>query len=217
MGVEQQKIKVALYDDNASLRDSLSKLLAVYPEFELTGAYPNATNILANIEAAQPDVIVMDIDMPGISGIDAVQMVHKKYPHIKIMMQTVFEEEEKIFSSICAGAVGYMLKKTKPADILEAIREAGKGGSPMTPAIATKVLKMFRQFSPAASDEKINLSDREKEVLSALTQGQSYKMIAECCAISIDTVRFHIKNIYEKLHVHSMTEAVAKALKERLI
>ncbi|MBS4065690.1 MAG: response regulator transcription factor, partial [Chitinophagaceae bacterium] len=145
------------------------------------------------------------------------EKVHKKYPDIKIMMQTVFDDEEKIFNSICAGAVGYMLKKTKPLDILEAIREANHGGAPMTPAIAVKVLKMFRQYSPSASDEKINLSDREKEVLGALTQGKSYKMIAEICSISIDTVRFHIKNIYEKLHVHSMTEAVSKALRERLI
>jgi DNA-binding NarL/FixJ family response regulator len=214
---EIPKIRVALYEDNSYMRESLSKLLEVFPEFELTSAYANAMNILENVREHSPEVILMDIDMPGISGIEAVEKVHGEYPEIKILMQTVFEDEEKIFSSICAGAVGYMLKKTKPLEILEAIREAKQGGSPMTPVIATKVLKMFRQYSPPSKDEKINLSDREKEVLSALTQGKSYKMIGESCSISIDTVRFHIKRIYEKLHVHSMTEAVSKALRERLI
>jgi DNA-binding NarL/FixJ family response regulator len=164
-----------------------------------------------------PDVILMDIDMPGITGIEAVTKIHAAYPEIKILMQTVFDDEERIFHSICAGAVGYMLKQTKPLDMLQAIREAAQGGSPMSPAIATKVLKMFRQYSPVSSDEKIILSEREKEVLSALTQGKSYKMIAEICSISLDTVRFHIKKIYDKLHVHSMTEAVSKALREKLI
>ena len=211
------KIRVALYEDNAALRDSFSKLLEVFPEFELTGAYPNAINIVSDIQASTPEVILMDIDMPGISGIEAVGKIHKKFPQIKILMQTVFEEEDKIFDSICAGAVGYLLKKTKPLELLEAIKEARQGGAPMTPIIATKVLKMFRQYSPPVSDEKINLSEKEKIILSALTEGKSYKMIAETCNLSIDTVRFHIKNIYEKLHVHSMTEAVSKALKERLI
>ena len=217
MGSGAQKIKVALYEDNNNLRTSLSKLLESFPEFELTGAYPNAMSILENIEMHAPEVIVMDIDMPGISGIEAVEKVHKVYPGIRIMMQTVFDDDDKIFRSICAGAVGYMLKKTKPQGILEAIKEVREGGSPMTPAIAIKVLKTFRQYSPPSGDDRINLSEREKDVLSALTQGQSYKTIAETCSISIDTVRFHIKNIYEKLHVHSMTEAVAKALKDKLV
>jgi DNA-binding NarL/FixJ family response regulator len=217
MTPDTQRIRVSLYEDNTALRESLCQLIGVYPEFQLAGAYPNAMNILNNIETDRPDVIVMDIDMPGISGVEAVEKVHKKHPGISIMMQTVFDDEDKIFSSICAGAVGYMLKKTKPADILEAIRQADSGGSPMSPSIATKVLKMFRHYSPPVADESINLSEREKEVLSALTQGRSYKMIAEGCGISLDTVRFHIKKIYEKLHVHSMTEAVSKALRERLI
>src|SRR5688572_15661093 len=118
MSTVQQKIRVALYEDNSALRESLTKLIEIYPEFTLTGAYPNAMNILENIAENPPGVIVMDIDMPGISGIEAVEKVHQKYPDIKIMMQTVFEEEDKIFRSICAGAVGYMLKKTRPLDIL---------------------------------------------------------------------------------------------------
>lgn len=214
---QQSKIRVALYEDNHALRESLSTLFELFPEFELTGAYPNPMRILENIKDRKPDVIVMDIDMPGMNGIEAVTLVHKNFPDIKVLMQTVFDDEEKIFKSICAGAVGYMLKKTKPLDIIEAIKDANLGGSPMSPAIATKVLKMFRQYSPPKANEKINLSEREKEVLLALTQGKSYKMIAEVVDISLDTVRFHIKNIYDKLHVHSMTEAVSKALREKLI
>jgi DNA-binding NarL/FixJ family response regulator len=212
-----EKIRVSLYEDNEALRDSMSKLLSLDSTFELRGSYPNAVKILENVKENKPDVIVMDIDMPGISGIQAVGMVRKSHPEIKVLMQTVFDEENKIFDSICAGAVGYMLKNTRPKEILQAIREASSGGSPMTPTIATKVLKVFRQYSPPPSEEQIDLSEREKEVLAALTRGLSYKMIAESCAISIDTVRFHIKRIYEKLHVHSMTEAVSKALRERLI
>lgn len=213
----EQKIKVSIYEDNKALCNSLSQLIQSCPDFEIIGIFHNPVNIIDNINRSKPDVILMDIDMPGMSGIEAVSLVHKKFPEIKVLMQTVFDDDDKVFDSICAGAVGYLLKKTKPLQILEAIREASTGGAPMTPAIATKVLKMFRQYSPPASDEKINLSSREKEVLSSLTKGLSYKMIANTCNISIDTVRFHIKNIYEKLHVHSMTEAVCKALKEKLI
>lgn len=211
------KIRVSIYEDNNSLRDSLSKLITAFPGFELTGAFPNAINILEDIAASKPDVILMDIDMPCISGIEAVAKVHKRYPEIRVIMQTVFDNNEKIFGSICAGAVGYMLKKTSPAEILEGIREGYQGGAPITPSVAVKVLSMFRQQAAPKKNNDIDLSDRETEILSHLTKGLSYKMIGEACAISIDTVRFHIKNIYEKLHVHSMTEAVSKALKEKLV
>jgi DNA-binding NarL/FixJ family response regulator len=217
MKIPSPVIRVMLFEDNTPLRESLSRLIELYPEFTLAGAYNNALNILAHVNACKPDVILMDIDMPGISGIEAVELVHRSHPGTRVLMQTVFDDDDKIFRSICAGAVGYILKQSKPTDILQSIREAHEGGSPMTPEVATKVLKMFRQYSPPTPDQKISLSDREKEVLSALTLGKSYKMIAESCTISIDTVRFHIKNIYEKLHVHSMTEAVSKALREKLI
>jgi DNA-binding NarL/FixJ family response regulator len=213
----ERKIKVSVYEDNNSLRDSLSKLITAFPEFELTGAYPNALHILENIGEAKPDVILMDIDMPCISGIAAVAMVHKKYPDIKVIMQTVFDNNDKIFGSICAGAVGYMLKKTAPQDILDGIREGYKGGAPITPSVAVKILSMFKKQAAPEKNKDIDLSERETEILSHLTKGLSYKMIAHTCSISLDTVRFHIKNIYEKLHVHSMTEAVSKAIKEKLV
>ena len=215
--MKEQKIKVSIYEDNKALCQSLTQLIESFDDFEMAGVFHNPINIIENINKNKPDVILMDIDMPGMTGIQAVGLVHKKFPEIKVMMQTVFDDDDKVFNSICNGAVGYLLKKTKPLQIIESIREASKGGAPMSPAIATKVLKMFRQYSPPTSDEKINLSAREKEVLSSLTKGLSYKMIAEVCSISIDTVRFHIKHIYEKLHVHSMTEAVSKALREKLI
>ena len=212
-----KKIKVALYEDSKPLRDSLSLLIKSAPDIELIDAFANAKTILQNIEIKKPDVILMDIDMPGITGIEAVALVHKQFPEIKVLMQTVFDDNDRVFNSICSGAVGYLLKKTKPMQILEAIREANGGGAPMTPIIATKVLKMFRENSPQPATTKVDLSSRESEILTHLTNGLSYKMIAESCIISIDTVRFHIKKIYEKLHVHSMTEAVSKALREKLI
>jgi len=214
---EEEKIKVALYEDNSALRDSLSSLISVFPEFVLTGAYPNALQIIENTKENTPEVILMDIDMPGITGIDAVLQLHKEFPEIKVLMQTVFDDNDKVFRSICNGAVGYLLKKTPPLQMLQAIKDAHSGGAPMSPTIAQKVLGMFRQQSPLTSQEEIKLSAREKEILTHLTNGLSYKMIAESCEISIDTVRFHIKKIYEKLHVHSMTEAVSKALRDKLV
>jgi DNA-binding NarL/FixJ family response regulator len=212
----ESAIKVSLYDDCPAIRESVTKLFAVFPQVEMIGAYPNATNIVENCRYRTPDVILMDINMPGISGIDAVSEVHTHFPDIKVLMQTVFEDNQKVFQSICNGAVGYILKKIDPMDILEAVKEAHGGGAPMTPVIASKVLKMFRNQAPPR-DKQIKLSDREREVLTLLTRGYSYKMIATECNICIDTVRFYIKKIYEKLHVHSMTEAVSVAIKGNLI
>lgn len=210
-------IKVALYEDNNHLRDSLSKLIYAYRDLEFVGSFANALSIIENCEEKMPDVILMDIDMPGINGIEAVKLVRKKFPEIKVLMQTVFDDDEKVFQSICAGAVGYMLKKTSPTDLMDGIREAHFGGAPITPSIAVKVLAMFRKQAAPVKNEEINLSERESEILLHLTKGLSYKLIADACNISIDTVRFHIKNIYEKLHVHSMTEAVSKAIKDKLV
>jgi DNA-binding NarL/FixJ family response regulator len=212
-----EKIRVSLYEDNNSLRDSLGKLIAAYPDFALAGTYSNATEILNDVAHDRPDVILMDIDMPGISGIEALSLVKKNHPNIKVIMQTVFDDNDRIFRSICEGAVGYVLKKKSPAEILEAIREGHRGGAPITPSVAVKILSMFRGQQSQPKSGSAGLSDREQEILSHLTKGLSYKMIAEACSISIDTVRFHIKNIYEKLHVHSMTEAVSRALRDGLV
>src|ERR1041385_5077395 len=212
-----KKIKVSLYEDNTALRQSVSHLISLDDDLELAGVYANALQILRDVEENTPDVILMDIGMPGISGIEAVALVRKNFPNMKVVMQTVFDDDDKVFHSICAGAVGYILKKTNPQDVLDAIKEAFGGGAPMTPKIAVKVLQFIRGKEEKPEEPKINLSAREKEILTLLTIGLSYKMIAAEVKISIDTVRFHIRNIYEKLHVHSMTEAVSKALKEKLI
>ena len=159
----------------------------------------------------------MDIELPVVSGIEAVKRIREKYPDVKILMETIFEEDEKIFQSICNGAQGYILKNTPPEGILSSIREIYEGGAPMTPIIASKVLRLFKKNLSDLTDESYRLSSREKEILKCLVEGMSYKMIAETCFISADTVNGHIKNIYKKLQVHSKSEAVVKAIKSRLI
>lgn len=209
-------IKVAIVEDHKQLRESLAELIKFSDGFELAGVYPNALNILAHLRQNTPDIVLMDIQMPGMNGIEAVSMLKKELPDVKIIMQTVFEDNDKIFESICAGANGYILKNTGTVKYLEAIKEAYLGGAPLTPSIATKVLTLFR--SPVnTKKENYDLTDREKEILHFLVKGHSYKMIADSCNISYDTVRFHMKNIYAKLHVASMTEVVAKVLKSDLL
>jgi DNA-binding NarL/FixJ family response regulator len=159
----------------------------------------------------------MDIEMPVVNGIDAVKMVREKFPDVKILMETIFEDDEKIFQSICNGAQGYILKSTPPEEILDAIKDIFEGGAPMSPIVATKVLKMFKSNLASNAQDNSNLSVREKEILKCLVEGMSYKLIADACFISIDTVNGHIKNIYKKLHVHSKSEAVAKAIKGRIV
>lgn len=205
-------IKVIIFEDNNSLREGLFQLVNGSDGFTCVGAFPNCDNLIKHIEQTQPDVILMDIEMPGMNGIEAVRIVKEKFSSIKILMQTIFEDDTKIFDSICAGANGYMLKSTTPIRILEFIKDIYEGGSPMTPSIASKVLSMVK-IQNTSNTETFNLTSREKEILQCLVKGMSYKLIADVCFISIETVRGHIKNIYEKLHVHSKSEAVAKAIK----
>jgi DNA-binding NarL/FixJ family response regulator len=210
-------IKVCLIEDHKQLRESLGLLIENTPGLELVGVFSNANNVEKDVARCAPDVVLLDIQMPGLSGIEAISIIKKAVPGIKIVMQTVFEDEDKIFASICAGASGYILKNTSPEKYIDAIRDAHGGGAPMTGMIAAKVLHMFRQQQPDDDRQETNLSEREKEILQHLVAGSSYKMIADQCNISYDTVRFHMKNIYGKLHVSSMTEAVAKAIKNKLV
>jgi len=209
-------IRVAIFEDNNSLRNGLRQLVEGSDGYDCAGAYPDCTNILEHIVAIKPDVLLMDIAMPGMNGIEAVKLVKEKFPGIKILMQTIFEDTEKIFYSICAGASGYILKNTSPKKILEAIRQTFEGESPMSPSIANKVLKIVQDSSPIVAKNTFQLSEREKEILGCLVNGMSYKLIADSCSISIDTVRGHIRNIYDKLHVHSKSEAIIKAIKGRM-
>jgi DNA-binding NarL/FixJ family response regulator len=187
---------------------------------ELAASFSDCNDVVQKIQSSSPDIVLMDIGIPGIDGVEAVKQIKKRFPPLKVIMQTVFKDDDKIFSALCAGASGYLLKDTPPARLMEGIFEAYQGGAPMSPSIASKVLNLFKKFlSPVAdaNPASYRLTNREKEVLQFMTKGYSYKMIADACNISNDTVRTHIRNIYEKLHVASMSEAVGKAIRERLV
>ena len=211
------EIRVAIFEDNRSLRESLFRLLGSSEGFTCVGSFAHCERAIENIEETKPDVILMDIELPVVNGIEAVKRIREKYADIKILMETIFEEDEKIFQSICNGAQGYILKNTPPEEILNAIREIYEGGAPMSPIIASKVLRMFKSNLGNETNNSFDLSIREKEILKCLVEGMSYKMIADTCFISADTVNGHIKNIYKKLQVHSKGEAVAKAIKGKII
>ena len=204
-------INVAIFEDNYLLRDGYYQLINGMPGFNCVGAYDNAADVLFKIRHREPDVVLMDIDMPGINGIEAVRIIKENFPNIHIIMQTVFEDDDKIFSAIQAGAGGYILKKIPPLKILEAISEVYNGGAPMTPSIAGKTLQLFRTGMKPLSDRKeVKLKERQKEILECIVNGMSYKLIAEKLFISLDTVRYHLKNIYEILQVHSRFELIHK-------
>lgn len=203
-------IKVSIYEDNTALREALEVLIGGMETLQLVGAYGDCTQIEVQLQNTPPDVILMDIDLPRRSGIEGAHLVKKIAPATEVLMLTVFDEDDKIFRAICAGASGYLLKKVPPIKILEAIEEVYNGGAPMTPVIARKVLQLFPKV-PASNVELDKLTSREQEVLQSLAKGNSYKMVAAELEISIDTVRTYIKRIYEKLHVHSVAEAINKA------
>jgi len=213
-------LRVAVFEDNHPLREMLFQLINGTPEMSCVGAFPDAANLVRKIEQCTPEVILMDIDMPGISGIEAVSVIKEKFPAIQILMQTVFEDDERVFDSICAGASGYILKNFLNTKLVEYIKELQFGGSPMSPAIARKVLTKMQSIPQHVIPEQspdYHLTKREKEVLACMVNGLSYKMIADQLFISYETVRSHIKKIYEKLHVASLTEMVAKAIHQRIV
>ncbi len=209
-------VQVLIYDDSEALRGSLRDMLSEDPDIEVLAMMDNAQTVEKDIDALKPDVVLMDIDMPDVDGVTAVRRIRKVNGQLPVIMLTVFDDSEKIFSAVYAGATGYILKQFAPNEISAAIHNVMNGGSPMTGTVARKVLQML----PKAWDtgqEKTNLSDKETEILRLLVDGFSYKMIGDRIGISIDGVRFHIRKIYEKLHVHSATEAVSKAIRNRLI
>lgn len=209
-------VKIVLYEDNPQLREGLTMLLNGSEGFEVLGAFKNCNNVVDEVSALEPDVVLMDIDMPGTNGIEGLKLIRQSCPGTKVLMLTVFDDNKNVFEAIKNGANGYLLKKTPPSKLLEYIHEAHTGGAPMTSSIATQVLKMFSQAHNTTSED-YHLSEREKQVLQWLVNGYSYKMIAAEMFISIDTVRSHIKKIYEKLHVNSKSEAVAKAFKDKIV
>lgn len=210
-----EDIRVFIFDDNHRIRESLSLLFESTDGFELCGAQADCSRMFEYIENTAPDIVLMDIDMPGITGIEAVRVLKEKYPDLLIMMLTVFDDDQRIFDAICAGANGYMLKNRSLSNLLDAVKEMHAGGSPMTPSIARRVLQLMQQANKPAAN-KFDLSERELQVLNELVKGSSYKMIADSLNIAYDTVSNHIKVIYKKLQVNSKSEAVAKAIKNRL-
>lgn len=209
-------IRIAVFDDNRDRRDSLTVLLLTDPDFTLCGAFPDCNNVLHDVEQCRPDVVLMDIDMPGVNGIDATKMIKSKWSGIHIVIQTVFENEESIFNAIKAGASGYLLKSSNAERIIQALKDVMEGGAPMTPSIAARVIRHYQE-QPVIQHVDYGLSEREQQVLSYLVKGMSYKMISDEMNISYNTVNSHIKKIYEKLQVHSVGEAVSKALSNKVI
>lgn len=206
---------IVIFEDNERLRQSLKILLDGVEGYTVCGDYENCVNAAAIVDEHHPHVIIMDIDMPGVDGIEGLRIIKERSPKTYIVMHTVFEDEERLFKCLCSGANGYILKNTSFVSLLEAIDSVLHGGAPLSPSIAKKVLQSF-QVSPA-DHLKYNLSERETEILKYLVKGYSYKMIAGSCFISVDTVRGHIRNIYAKLHVNCGREAVVIALRDNII
>ena len=205
--------KIILFEDNERLRESLAYLLKMNG-YEVAGDYNNCDNAATIARVYQPDVVLMDIDMPGESGITGVKLIKEARPQTAVIMYTVFEDDERLFQCLCAGANGYLLKKTPPAKLFEAIQDVLEGGAPMSPSIAKKVLGTFQAKQES---NKYNLTPREKEVLQWLVKGYSIKQIAAEMFLAFDTIRTHLKNIYQKLHVNCGKEAIVKTLNERIV
>ena len=206
------QIKVAIVDDDEGIRSSLSALLKRASGYKLVGEYANAETALKEIPAAQPDVVLMDINLPGMKGYDCVRQLKEAQPAIQFLMLTVYEDSDSLFNSLRAGASGYLLKRTASARLLEAVRDVFDGGAPMSPQLARRVVQFFSK--PAEMDANLaRLTPAEREFLDQLSKGYAYKEIADRMNISIDTVRSYVRTVYEKLHVHSRTEAVVKYLR----
>ena len=216
--MEVTEIKVIIYEDNPDMREGLAALVAITPGFILAGAYADCYDAATHVQLYAPDVILMDIEMPGMNGITGIKNIREVSTEARIIVLTVFEDNKNVFDAICAGANGYLLKKSTPQQIIDAVMEVLKGGAPMSSSIASKVLKLLAE--PGLNRQQqtdYGLTEREKQILQSLVKGNSYKMIAAEENITIDTVKTHLKKVYQKLQVHSQTEAVIKALNQRIV
>jgi len=211
-------IKVIVVEDNDTIREGLKILIDGTEGFGCIALYPRCESMLKNVAKLKPDVLLMDIGLPGMNGIEGIKQAKAILPELNILVLTIYEENDLIFDALCAGACGYLVKKTPPSKLLEAIHEANSGGAPMSSHVARKVIDFFQQKKQSVPVNSTTLlTPREKEILSGLVEGNSFKAIADSLSISIETVRFHFRNIYRKLHVHSQSEAVVRAIKEGLI
>ncbi|GAB2790052.1 response regulator transcription factor [Rhabdobacter roseus] len=207
---------VSIYEDNNQLRSLLELLISNTEDFSVVGAYSNGQDITRQILLDRPDVVLMDIEMPGRNGIECVRQIKEINANIRVLMHTVFEDDERLFACLSSGADGYLLKKDTATHLLNALGEVTRDGGPMSPSIARRVLKTFLH-APQPKPEDHGITEREKQILQLLTFGYTYRMIGIQCNISVETVRRHLKNIYQKLHVQCGTEAVAKAIREQII
>ena len=208
---------IVIYEDNEHLRCSLTKLIRLTGEYEVLGAFADCQEVVGQIQGYEPDIILMDIDMPVINGIEAVKQIRMFDKRVQIIMLTVFDDNSHVFDALCAGANGYLLKKDLSEKLVSAIREVFTGGAPMSPVIARMIINSMQVNAKQQVENNYQLTPREKDILTLLSKGNSYKLIAAALMISIETVRTHLKNIYDKLHVHSQIEAVSKAINEKLV
>lgn len=213
---ESTIVKVAIIEDRREIRDGLTMLIDGTEGFRCTGGYRSMEEALSRIGSDVPDVALCDIGLPGMSGIEGMQILKKRFPDLLLLMLTVYDDDERIFDALCAGACGYLLKKTPPAKLLEALSEAVKGGSPMSPEVARRVIALFRDIRPPDRAD-YQLTPHETRILKLLVEGHNYKTAAFELNVSINTISFHMRHIYEKLQVHSKSEAVGKALRDRLV
>jgi len=208
-------MRIAIFEDNKRFRESLEFAIVTSGDMELCGAFGDTKNLLPRISALQPDVVLMDINIPGMDGIEAAKQIKAAFSKVQVCMQTVFEDDDKIFSSLCNGASGYVLKSAPPEDFLRAIRDVASGGTFFTPSVAKRVLTFFHQQK--VEPDFIQLTAREKEILKWLVEGLSYKEMADRLSLSYHTIHTHLKNIYEKMHVNSKGEAISKAMRSKLV
>ena len=211
-----EPIRVAIVDDDRATREGLGLLINTTPGYRIVGTFRSVEDAAESSGRESPDVLLLDIQLPGMDGSEGVRILKEKYPGTEVVMLTIYDEQDKVFESICNGACGYLLKKTAPVKLLEAITEARLGGAPMSPEIARKVVLLFQKISPPEKIEK-QLTPQEVRLLKLLVQGASYQRAADNLNISVNTVRDHIRSIYDKLHVHSKCEAVSKALRSRIV
>lgn len=212
----QKEIRTAIVEDIRDIREGLTTLINFTPGFACTGGYRSMEEAIPRISANVPDVLLSDIGLPGMDGIEGVRILKEKFPDMTVLMLTVYDDDERIFDALCAGATGYLLKRTPPAKLLENIREGVSGGAPMSPEVASRVIKLFREVRPP---EKVDydLTPHETRLLKLLVEGHNYTTAAGELGVSYNTIKFHMRHIYEKLQVHSKSEAVSKALRNRLV
>ena len=214
--VQADVIKTAVVEDMRDIRDGLTTLINFTEGFRCTGSYRSMEEALARLQDEVPDVLLSDIGLPGMSGIEGIRIIKERYPEMQILMLTVYDDDDRIFDALCAGASGYLLKRTPPAKLLENIREAMSGGAPVSPEVASRVIKFFRE-SHSAERSNYELTPHETRLLKLLTEGYNYTTAAEKLGVSYNTIKFHVRHIFEKLQVHSKSEAVVKAMRDRLV